>query len=387
MENKVRELLLYILLYKMTTVNSQCAILSAQQSSLSLQQSSLSLQQSSLSLQQSSLGAASVIYKKPSKKEEVKTFSADELPRLEPNIKKTEDIYSIGEENVEKCIKTITFNSDAKENMLVIFMAKCKLCNLLFDSEDSSSSGLSVKNVENKCVCNTKGSDSINENNEENIERKAFFMEYYYAKYLIHYIDGIDLNKYRIRGCNYIYYVDEEESKVINKYLDKMENVCKFPLIRYKKMLNIIITANRNQERNQGRNQERADKKNLYSASTSAEGSNVTSEEEVVNSTSTADANEVQQVEQSVPVVYGGADYINPTIEDLTESLIDKTKHRNFIKYATLEERREARLKQRLQLLNYREVCDVCKCDVRYGGTARHILTTKHLRNLEINKV
>ena len=92
---------------------------------------------------------------------------------------------------------------------------------------------------------------------EENIERKAFFMEYYNLKYLIHYIDGINFNDYIIRGCNCIYYVDEEESKVINKYLDKMENVCKFPLIRYKKMLNIFMTANYNNSRNHDKNRYR----------------------------------------------------------------------------------------------------------------------------------
>ena len=342
---------------------------------------------------------ASATYKKPSKKEEVKTFSVDELPRLEPNIKKTETVYSITSgsnpqvassvtfegENVEKCIKTITFKSDAKENMLVIFMAKCKKCNLLFDSEDSN---LHVKKPENKYVCSTGGSSSSCPSAEKNIERKAFFMEYYYAKYLIHYIDGVDFNNYLIRGCNCIYYVDEEESKVINKYLDKLENVCKFPLIRYKKMLNIIITANR-----------KADRKNSDSACACAEGSSslclnaegsTSGAETPPTPPTTPVSNTVDTIikdETSAPIVYGGADYIDPPIEDLTESLIDKTKHRNFIKYSTLEERREARLKQRLQLLNNREVCDVCKCDVRYGGTARHLLTAKHIKNMNMSNV
>ena len=141
--------------------------------------------------------AASTTYKKTAKNEEVKTFSADELPRLEPNIKKTETVYSVSEESVEKCIKTITFKSDAKENMLVIFMAKCKICNLLFDSEDSN---LHVKKAENKCVCTY-------EKPEENIERIAFFMEYYYAKYLIHYIDGVDFNNYRIAYVDVIVFI------------------------------------------------------------------------------------------------------------------------------------------------------------------------------------
>ena len=316
---------------------------------------------------------SSVDVKKPKKYGEVKTFSADELPNLEPNIKKTETVYSIGEESVEKCIKNITFKSDAKENMLVIFMAKCKICNLLFDSTNSN---LSVKNAENKCICNY-------EKPEENIERKAFFMEYYNLKYLIHYIDGINFNDYNIRGCNCIYYVDEEESKVINKYLDKMENVCKFPLIRYKKMLNIFMTANYNN----GRNQPKIDIVNVgfpptptpTATPTATPTPPTTPTEGSSSSGMSADMNEV------VPVVYGGSDYIDPPVEDLNEALKDKTKRKNFIKYSNLEERREARLKQTIERLNKRELCGVCKCDVRLGGLSKHLLTTKHINNMKLS--
>ena len=288
--------------------------------------------------------------KKPKKYGEVKTFSADELPRLEPNLKKTETVYSISEgENLSKyenVVKTITFKSDAKENMLVIFMTKCKKCNLLIDSVNSN---LNVKKPENKCVCLvTEGSNLIDEGSnlinvdEENIVRKAFFLEYYNIKYLIHYIDGINFNDYIIRECNVIYYVDEEESIIINKYLDKMENVCKFPLIRYKKMLNIFIAANRKATSSPQSNTTDAEGSTAGDPTSTAEGSTTS------GSASMSEGS----------IVYGGSDYTdNPTIEDLNDAFKDKTKRKNFIKYATLEERRDARLKQTIERLNKRELC------------------------------
>ena len=321
--------------------------------------------------------------KKPKKYGEVKTFSADELPRLEPNLKKTETVYSISEgenlSNYENVVKTITFKSDAKENMLVIFMNKCKKCNLLLDSINSN---LNVKNPENKCVCliaaggptgGAEGSNLIAGGDEENIVRKALFLEYYNLKYLIHYIDGINFNDYIIRGCNCIYYVDEEESIIINKYLDKMENVCKFPLIRYKKMLNIIIAANR----------KATSALNLsLNLSLKAEVESTTTEGST-NSGSASSMSAEKSSTVAVPIVYGGSDNKDDqSIEDLNESFKDKTKRKNYIKYSTLEERRDARLKQTTERLNKRELCAVCNCDVRLGGLSKHLLTNKHKGNL-----
>ena len=326
--------------------------------------------------------------KNQQKKEEVKSFSADELPRLEPNLKKTETVYSISEgsnlSNYENIIKTITFKSDAKENMLVIFMDKCKKCNKLLNAGNSafkcvckdinnkvsnltnevSNLTNEVSNLTNEVSNLTNEVSNLTNDDKEGVVRKGFFLEYYNVKYLIHYIDGVNFSDYIIRGCNVIYYVNEEESITINNYLEKIENVSKFPLIRYKKMLNIFITANRK--------------------------SAVDSISDLDTSSPTTPTSPII-VESSVdpePIVYGGSECKdNPAIEDLNEAFKDKTKRKIFIKYPTLEERREARLKQTSERLNRRELCTVCNCDVRLGGLSKHLLTIKHKENLEINRI
>ena len=246
---------------------------------------------------------------KLSKKEEVKTFSIYELPRLEPNIKSTDSLYTITDGidgiGIHNGFKTILFKSEAKYDILIVY--------------NSSNNGNEVK--------------------------KALYLEYYFSKYLIHLIEEFDFKYYFVCGCKIIYHVDNDESDVINNYVNKIKNESKFPLIRYKKMLDAIILENRKINVNE-------------------------SDYNKLNDSGCFD-----DFDDKIRKL---------CIDDLYEAFKDKTKRKNFIKYSTLEERREAKLNQRRKLANTKEICEVCKCEVRCGGITRHRLTIKHKNNMKL---